>query len=80
MNRIEDIVLSCMSEITGLDSEELQEIKDDNLFGNGILDSLSLVNLVSSIEDKINKSIDISKVDVSQFCTINSIINYLNNY
>lgn len=80
MNNYESIVLESLSEITGLDSEELQQIKKDNIFENGILDSLSLVTLVSKIEKKANIEINISDCKLEDFASIEKIIGFISSY
>lgn len=77
---IEDIVLDAFSELTGLDKEFVNKIREMNLFKEGILDSLSLVNLLTIIEEKTNNKIDIYKCKVEDFLTINSIIKLVENY
>ena len=74
VNNAEQIVLESLAEITGLESEELTEIRMSNLFENGILDSLSLVNLLTRIEKKSKAHIDIRLLKPENILTIDALI------
>lgn len=77
---IREIVIDALSEITGLDKQNINSISDLNLFENGILDSLSLVNLIVLINEKLNLNIELIKCDVQDLKTLNSIINLVEDY
>lgn len=74
---IEQIVLDCMSKVTGLDVAELNEIKDENLYEMGMLDSLALVSFVTELEEKINKEVNLADAKPEDFTSLNSIIKYI---
>ena len=73
-NNAERIVLDCLSEITGLENEELKEIRAINLFENDILDSLSFVNLLTHLEEMCNTHIDFSLFKPKNLTTIDELI------
>lgn len=75
MNNVEKVIIDCLVDITGLDEDSLIDAKKLNVFENGILDSLSLVNLMSELEEKLNIEIDFSKLKQEDFSSIESIIN-----
>lgn len=72
---IKTIIIESLADITGLDIDELKENCDMDLFSTGILDSMSVVNLISQIESKTNKVVDFTKHQPEEFLTINSISN-----
>lgn len=76
---IDEIVLKCLKEITGLEIDDLRKIKDSNIYEIGLLDSLSLVNLIYEIETETGKKIDISKCSPNDFETIGKIIETVEN-
>lgn len=74
-----EVVYQCLSEITGLEPEELLDLQDEILFEAGILDSLSFVTFISKIEKNLQIKIDLSKINFDDFKTINTIVSYLEN-
>lgn len=76
----EQIVFRILSELTGLKSEELQNIRTLNLFENGILDSLSLVRFMNELEEKLNQKINISACQIENFSTIDALTNLASRF
>ena len=74
---VEQIVLDSMSKVTGLDVAELNDIKDENLYEMGMLDSLALVSFVTELEEKINKEVNLVDAKPEDFTSLNSIIKYI---
>lgn len=74
---IEEIVLNSMSNVTGLDVSELENVKDENLFEMGMLDSLSLVSFVTEVEEKLDIDINLTDAKLEDFTSLNTIIKYL---
>lgn len=70
----EQIVFNILSELTGLRSDELQNIRTLNLFENGILDSLSLVRFMNELEEQLHQKIDINACQIDNFSTIDALI------
>lgn len=79
MNNVEIIVLESLSDITGLDIESLNSANNINLFKEGILDSLSFVNLIGDIEEKLDIEVDFTKINVNKISNIQSIIDFIND-
>ena len=58
--------------------EPLEEIEmDEDLLGNGILDSMGMMNLIDFIENESNISIPQEDMTVENFMTIERIMAYL---
>ena len=72
---IKETIIKIIEDITGLDGEYLNNNPELNLFENCILDSLSIVNLISEVEIRLNIKIDISKHKPEEFINISSLTN-----
>lgn len=74
MERIEQFVKSVLEEITG------ENINDNNLLllEEELLDSMSILYLVSEIENEYGMQIPVEEVVEKNFKDIESIINYIN--
>ena len=75
-NNIEKLIFENMSEMTGLEEDELEEIRENNLFEDGILDSLSLVNLIGMMEDELGVKVNLASRKLEEFANINAIIDF----
>lgn len=52
----------------------LQNInKDTSLISNGIVDSMTFVNILLAIEEELNIEIDFENIDINSIVTINSL-------
>lgn len=65
------MIVEAMETVIGAEKDELLENLDLNLLENDLLDSLSIVTLLSEIEKSIGKKIDIKKISPENFQTIN---------
>lgn len=68
--------MSLTLEIQDLLREQLQVEVDDvnlNLMETGIIDSLSLVNLILAVEDSFNVSISLDSTDLNRFECISEL-------
>lgn len=74
---IERIVCEELSELTGLSVEELADLREENLFESGILDSLSLMTLITALKSRLGLDISLKKYSVKEFATIASITDIL---
>ena len=70
------IVLNALEEIVGV--EVAQDEYDLNLIEAGVLDSLSVVNLIVEIENAMNVRINVEKISVKDFSSVNSMIALVN--
>lgn len=71
---ISDIVTEILSELTGLETGEIGEIMDVDLFSSGVLDSLSFVSFISMFESKTGKKIVIRDLKPEEVSTIRRVI------
>ncbi|MDD6394575.1 MAG: phosphopantetheine-binding protein [Firmicutes bacterium] len=74
-----DIVLEIIEKITGIEKEEMKENIDINLLESGILDSLSIVSLLAEISERIGKRITVKQMKISDFATVTSIAQAIDN-
>lgn len=52
----------------------LQNINEDiSLISNGIVDSMTFVNILLAIEEELNIEIDFENIDINSIVTINSL-------
>lgn len=72
---MEKEVLDILMEITGTD--EIKEDRDINLFEDGLLDSLGMIELLVQLEEKLGIVIEPTEVDRKDIETPNKIIEYL---
>ena len=72
---IKETVVECMNRVAGLTRDELQEAETEHLdlVGDGILDSLSIVALLTELEAKIGKKLNISNFQSGDFSSVDSI-------
>lgn len=74
MMDILEIVLESIEKVAGIDKEELREALDLELMEEGVLDSLSLSMVVSNIETKIGKPLNIRDMKPSDFTSVNTLV------
>lgn len=72
---IKETVVECMNRVAGLTRDELQEAEAEHLdlVGDGILDSLSIVALLTELEAKIGKKLNIANFQSDDFSSVDSI-------
>ena len=70
----ENTIIDIIREISGMD---IESIKKSQLIEDGILDSFSLLVLISEIEKKENISLNMDNFDINDFKNIHSIISYI---
>lgn len=66
-------ILKAMDEVIGLDSDEMKDMLDENLFETGLVDSLSVISLLQNIEETVGYKIDIKKMSPADFVTVNTM-------
>lgn len=47
--------------------------EDESLISNGIVDSMTFVNILLAVEEKLNIEIDFENIDINSIVTINSL-------
>jgi len=72
---MKDKVLDILVNISGV--EEVKDDLDLDLFENGILDSLGVIELLLAIEDEFSVKIEPTEVERDEISTPNKIIEYL---
>lgn len=71
---VEKIVYEELSTLTGLKPDELTGLCEENLFEAGILDSLSLMALLTAVKDRLGCTVNLRDHTAKDFSTIPSII------
>lgn len=71
-------VLDLLAEATG--SDEVKDNLDLNLFEEGLMDSLAMVQFLVDVEAELGISVPVSEVQREDWDTPNKIINQLENY
>jgi len=51
-----------------------------SLLNSNIIDSFGLIELINFLEKKVEKKIDLSKLNKENFGSINKMVKFLNNY
>ncbi|MCF0121310.1 MAG: D-alanine--poly(phosphoribitol) ligase subunit 2 [Oscillospiraceae bacterium] len=76
MNReiVLEAVLKELEDILGLSRDEMEQNLDLDLLREGIIDSLSVVELLSCMESDLKVRIPITKLEPSDISSINSIV------
>ncbi len=67
---IEKIVCEEMAELTGLSVEELEGLREEDLFESGILDSLSLMTLLTALQTRLGITLSLKDHSVRDFSTV----------
>lgn len=71
-------VLDMLEEATGTD--EVRDDLDMNLFNEGLMDSLAMVQFLVDVEDRLGISVPVSEVRREDWDTPNKIIAQLESY
>lgn len=72
MNVLETL-LDAIEKIIGIDRAELNDMLEVNLFEEDILDSLSAVSVISEVEKKLGKKINLREIPKESFNTVKSL-------
>lgn len=75
---MKDQVLDILAEATNTD--EVRDDLDMNLFDEGLMDSLAMVQFLVDIEDQMGISVPVSEVKREDWDTPNKIIEQLKSY
>lgn len=71
----EEIIKYIVTEISDEFTEELD--LDDDLLGNGIIDSIGMIKLISFLQETYNIEISSEDMTVENFMTVRHIMEYL---
>lgn len=70
----EDDIRKIIYKIFEQNDISLQNINEDTpLISNGIVDSMTFVNILLTIEEELNIEIDFENIDINSIVTINSL-------
>ncbi|MCQ2478504.1 MAG: phosphopantetheine-binding protein [Clostridia bacterium] len=72
MNVLETL-LDAIEKIIGIDRAELNDMLEVNLFEEDILDSLSAVSVISEVEKKLGKKINLREIPKESFNTVKTL-------
>lgn len=72
---MEEKVFDILVEICGV--EDVREDSDINLFDNGLLDSLGVIELLLAIEEKLGIKIEPTEIEREEIETPKKIVEYL---
>ncbi|WP_261807333.1 D-alanine--poly(phosphoribitol) ligase subunit DltC [Lapidilactobacillus luobeiensis] len=64
-------VVAILNDLTG---EDLSNKLDENIFENGLLDSMATVQLLLDLEDKFDVDVPVSEFDRNEWNTPNKIV------
>lgn len=73
----EQKVLSILKDLTG---EDLSDKMDENIFANGLLDSMATVQLLLDLQDQLDIDVPVSEFDRNEWDTPNKIITKVASY
>jgi D-alanine--poly(phosphoribitol) ligase subunit 2 len=65
------VVLDILQDLTG---EDLSDQMDDNLFDNGLLDSMATVQMLLNLQEKLGIQVPVSEFNREEWNTPNKII------
>lgn len=66
-----ETVLDILKDLTG---EDLSSQMDDNLFDNGLLDSMATVQMLLNLQEKLSVQVPVSEFNREEWNTPNKII------
>lgn len=75
MNLTKDDLIAFMIEELAIDPKHIQE--DTALFSGGVIDSFSLISIMTFLEQKAGISIEPSEVTLDNFDSIKNILSYV---
>ena len=64
-------VLAVLQDLTG---EDLTDRMDDNIFDNGLMDSMASVQMLLNLQEKFDIDVPVSEFDRSEWDTPNKIV------
>ena len=68
---IKETVLSILNDLTG---EDLSEKMDENIFDNGLMDSMASVQMLLQLQEELNIDVPVSEFNRSEWDTPNKIV------
>lgn len=74
---IKDKVIEIFEEVLGTD--EIREDLDLDMFENELLDSLSIIEVLLGIEEKLGIPLQPTDLERKDMATVNNLVEFLNN-
>ena len=71
--KIIDSILKNMDDILGLPADEMADQLDLNLFEDGLIDSLSVIELMGAVERELGIKINIKEMTPEDLATVNAM-------
>lgn len=68
---IKETVLSILNDLTG---EDLSEKMDENIFDNGLMDSMASVQMLLQLQEELSIDVPVSEFNRAEWDTPNKII------
>lgn len=68
---IKETVLSILNDLTG---EDLSEQMDENIFDNGLMDSMASVQMLLQLQEELNIDVPVSEFNRAEWDTPNKIV------
>ena len=68
---VKETVLSILKDLTG---EDLSEKMDENIFDNGLMDSMASVQMLLQLQEELNIDVPVSEFNRSEWDTPNKIV------
>lgn len=68
---IKETVLSILNDLTG---EDLSEQMDENIFDNGLMDSMASVQMLLQLQEALNIDVPVSEFNRAEWDTPNKIV------
>lgn len=68
---VKETVLSILNDLTG---EDLSEQMDENIFDNGLMDSMASVQMLLQLQEELNIDVPVSEFNRSEWDTPNKIV------
>ena len=68
---VKETVLSILNDLTG---EDLSEKMDENIFDNGLMDSMASVQMLLQLQEELNIDVPVSEFNRSEWDTPNKIV------
>lgn len=68
---VKETVLSILNDLTG---EDLSEKMDENIFDNGLMDSMASVQMLLQLQEDLNIDVPVSEFNRAEWDTPNKIV------
>lgn len=68
---VKETVLSILNDLTG---EDLSEKMDENIFDNGLMDSMASVQMLLQLQEELNIDVPVSEFNRAEWDTPNKIV------